>query len=44
MYLRKWMYVVLFILLGNFLIAPQSKDEFRILENKAFKEGEKANL
>jgi hypothetical protein len=41
MYLRKWSYVVLFILLGNLLIAPQSKDEFRVLENKAFKEGEK---
>jgi Protein of unknown function (DUF3108) len=41
MYSRKWSYVVLFILLGNLLIAPQSKDEFRTLENKAFKEGEK---
>ena len=40
----KWMYVLLFISSGNLVIAPQTssnKDEFRILENKAFKEGEK---
>jgi len=44
MYLHKWLYVLLLILLGNIVIVPQtsqSKDEFRVLENKAFKEGEK---
>jgi hypothetical protein len=44
MYLYKWLYVLLLILLVNIVIVPQtsqSKDEFRVLENKAFKEGEK---
>jgi hypothetical protein len=44
MLINKWMYVFFFILLGNFLIAPQSStptEEFRIVENKAFAEGEK---
>lgn len=40
----KWVYVFLIILAGNMLITPQSSSsegEFRVLENKAFKEGEK---
>jgi hypothetical protein len=44
MFFNKWTYVFLFILSGNFLIAQQSSkpiEEFRTLENKAFKEGEK---
>ena len=44
MFFNKWMYVFLFILVGNFIIAPQTimtNEEFRVLENKAFKEGEK---
>jgi len=44
MFFNKWMYVFLFILSGNFLIVPQStksNEEFRTIENKAFKEGEK---
>ncbi len=44
MFFKKWMYVFLFILCGNFIISPQtttSKEEFRYVENKAFKEGEK---
>jgi hypothetical protein len=44
MFFNKWMYVFLFILLGNILIIPQSSkpnEEFRTIENKAFKEGEK---
>ena len=44
MLLNKWMYVFLFIVISNFLIAPQSSapnKEFRVVENKAFKEGEK---
>ncbi|MGB5288452.1 MAG: DUF3108 domain-containing protein [Ignavibacteriaceae bacterium] len=44
MYSLKWMYVFLFILFGCLVIEPQTlltKEEFRILENKAFKEGEK---
>lgn len=44
MHLYKWLFVLLLILVGNMVIVPQtsqSKDEFRILENKAFKEGEK---
>ncbi len=43
MYLYKWLYVLLFIHLGNGVIVPQSsqsEDEFRVLENRAFKEGE----
>lgn len=44
MLFNKWMYVFLFIVSSNFLTAPQSSkpnEEFRILENNAFKEGEK---
>ncbi len=44
MLFNKWMYVFLFILVGNFIIVPQttmSNEEFRYVENKAFKEGEK---
>lgn len=44
MLINKWLYVFLFIVTSNFLIAPQSSapnKEFRVLENKAFKEGEK---
>ena len=44
MYLNKWMYVLVIIIISNVFIAPQSsrgKDEFRVLENRAFKEGEK---
>jgi hypothetical protein len=44
MFLNKWLLVFLFILSGNFLIISQSSkgnNEFRTLENKAFKEGEK---
>lgn len=44
MYSLKWMYVFLFIFSGSLLIVPQtssSDGEFRLLENKAFKEGEK---
>jgi len=44
MFFNKWLYVFLFIILGNFLIFPQSSkpnEEFRVLENHAFKEGEK---
>ena len=44
MFFNKWMYVFLFILIGNFIIVPQttmSNGEFRYVENKAFKEGEK---
>jgi len=44
MYFNKWMYVFLFTLFCNCIIAPQtttSKEEFRYIENKAFKEGEK---
>lgn len=44
MFFNKWMFLFLFILCGNFIISPQtttSKEEFRYVENKAFKEGEK---
>jgi len=44
MLFNKWLYVFLFTLSSNFLIAPQSSaqnNEFRVIENKAFKEGEK---
>ena len=44
MFFNKRMYVFLFILIGNFIIVPQttmSNGEFRYVENKAFKEGEK---
>lgn len=44
MYFLKILYVLLFIVSGNYLITPQtsvSKEEFRSVENKAFKEGEK---
>ena len=44
MFFNKRMYVFLFILIGNFIIVPQatlSNEEFRYVENKAFKEGEK---
>lgn len=44
MLFNKLLYVFLFIVTSNFLIAPQSSapnKEFRVLENKAFKEGEK---
>jgi len=44
MYFNKWMYVFLFTLFCNCIIAPQtttSKEEFRYIENKAFIEGEK---
>ena len=44
MYLYKWLNVLLIILTGNILIVPQtssSKEEFRVIENNAFKEGEK---
>jgi hypothetical protein len=44
MYLYKWLNVLLIILSCNILIAPQtalSQEEFRKVENKAFKEGEK---
>jgi hypothetical protein len=44
MYSLKWMYVFLFILFSSFIITPQStlkNEDFRVLENKAFKEGEK---
>jgi len=44
MFFNKWLYVFLFIILGSFLITPQSSkpnEEFRVLENHAFKEGEK---
>ncbi len=44
MFFNKWMYVLLFILAGNLLIIPQTSkqnEEFRTIENKAFKEGEK---
>jgi len=44
MLFNKWMNVFFFILFGNFLIAPQSSaptEEFRIVENNAFAEGEK---
>ena len=44
MFFSRWMYAVVFVFSGNFLIAPQSAKsdgEFRTVENKAFKEGEK---
>jgi len=44
MYSLKWMYVFLFIYSGSLVILPQTSlknEEFRVLENKAFKEGEK---
>ena len=44
MFFNKWLYMFLFIILGNFLIFPQSpkqNEEFRVLENHSFKEGEK---
>lgn len=44
MFFRRVMYVFLFIVANSLLIAPQSNlsgGEFRKLENKAFKEGEK---
>jgi len=44
MYSLKWMYVFLFIYSGCLDIFPQTSltnEEFRVLENKAFKEGEK---
>jgi len=44
MFLNKWIYVFFFIVSGNFIIAPQSSapnEEFRTVENNAFKEGEK---
>jgi len=44
MYLYKWLNVLLIILTGNILIVPQtssSKEEFRVIENNAFKECEK---
>jgi len=44
MYFNKWMYVLLLIGISAISTSPQSalsKDEFRSLENKAFKEGEK---
>ena len=44
MYFNKWMYVLLLIGFSAISTSPQSalsKDEFRSLENKAFKEGEK---
>jgi hypothetical protein len=44
MLFNKLLYVFLFIVTSNFLIAPQSSapnKEFRVVENKAFKEGEK---
>jgi len=44
MYFNKWMYVLLLIGFSAISTSPQSalsKDEFRSIENKAFKEGEK---
>lgn len=44
MYSLKWMYVFLFIYSGSLVTLSQtssSKEEFRVLENTAFKEGEK---
>ena len=44
MFLNKWLYVLLFTFTISFLMNPQtsvSSNEFRTLENKAFKEGEK---
>ena len=44
MLFNKWMYIFLFIVISNFLIAPQTStpnNEFRVVENEAFKEGEK---
>jgi len=44
MYFNKWMYVLLLIGISAINTSPQSalsKDEFRRIENKAFKEGEK---
>lgn len=44
MFLNKWLYVLLFSFTISFLVLPQSSDssnEFRTIENKAFKEGEK---
>ena len=44
MLFNKLLHVFLFIVTSNFLIAPQSSapnKEFRVVENKAFKEGEK---
>ncbi|MEJ2105515.1 MAG: DUF3108 domain-containing protein [Ignavibacteriaceae bacterium] len=44
MYSKKMMYVLLFTLLTSLFVIPQSKTsegEFRVLENKAFTEGEK---
>lgn len=44
MYFNKWMYVLLLIGFSAISTSPQtalSKNEFRIVENKAFKEGEK---
>lgn len=44
MYFNKWMYVLLFIGFSAISTSPQSalsNNEFRVVENKAFKEGEK---
>jgi hypothetical protein len=44
MFLNKWLYVLLFSFTISFLVVPQTSDssnEFRTVENKAFKEGEK---
>jgi len=44
MYLSKWISLLVFVLVCSYLVAPQSSkpiEEFRVLENKAFKEGEK---
>jgi hypothetical protein len=44
MFFNKWMHVLLITLSGNLLIVSQttnSKEEFRYIENTAFKEGEK---
>lgn len=44
MFFNKWLYVLLFIIISNFLVAPQSsrgKEEFRVIENRAFTAGEK---
>ncbi|MCZ7616134.1 MAG: hypothetical protein M5T52_21915 [Ignavibacteriaceae bacterium] len=44
MYFSKWMYFILFLSFCVGVTLPQSsstKEEFRTVENKAFKEGEK---
>ena len=44
MFLNKWLYVLIFSFTISFLVVPQTSDpnnEFRTIENKAFKEGEK---